>query len=263
MTADDRRRLHERYEKIAKSGDTTTTACDFHLRDLEIKLAMEYMRKGDKVLDVGCGPGVALRRYVTELEVEGVGVDYAGNMIEFARERTEMESPDANIDYHVCSVEEMPFDGQSFDVVTSHRCLMALLDWTRQKVALKEIHRVLKSGGVLVLMEGTSDGVEKLNYYRRVFGLSEIDPSGRDRLFTRKFQEKELLEFIGKYYELLSLRHFGMYYFLTRIVQPLLVHPESPRYDHKLNEVAKKISETLPDFEGIGHLRGFVLRRKG
>jgi hypothetical protein len=53
-----------------------------------------------------------------------------------------------------------------------------------------------------------------------------------------------------------------MYYFLTRIVQPLLVAPDKPRYDHKLNEVAKTIATIVPDFESIGHLVGFVWRKK-
>ena len=51
-----------------------------------------------------------------------------------------------------------------------------------------------------------------------------------------------------------------MYYFLTRIVQPLLVAPEQPRYDHRLNEVAARIAAVCPDFEGLGHLVAFVFQ---
>ena len=47
-------------------------------------------------------------------------------------------------------------------------------------------------------------------------------------MFTRKFNEQELLDFCRPYYHLEHVQRFGMYYFLTRIVQPLLVAPGNP-----------------------------------
>ena len=139
---------------------------------------------------------------------------------------------------------------------------MALLEWRLQQDALREIHRVLKPGGTLVLMEGTFDGLERLNFFRRQFGLDEIDAGGRDRLFTLKFHERELLDFVDPLFERTRIQRFGMYYFLTRIVQPLLVAPDPPRYDHPLNAVAKTIARAVPDLEQMGQLAGFVLRKR-
>jgi ubiquinone/menaquinone biosynthesis C-methylase UbiE len=261
MTSDSER-LKEIYENIALSGDERTTACDYNLRDLEIDLALQIIRDGDRVLDVGCGPGVALRAYASRRRIEAHGIDYAENMVEFARRRTAQTVPTAAIDIRHASVLDLPYDGALFDVVTSSRCLMAVLDWELQKRALVEIHRVLKSGGQLVMMEGTFDGLARLNFYRRKFGLTEIEPDGQDRLLTQKFHEKDLMEFCNPYFELQRTQRFGMYYFLTRIVQPLLVAPEPPRYDHRLNDVAKEIARIVPDFESIGHLVGFVFRKR-
>lgn len=261
MTSDNER-LKEIYENIALSGDERTTACDYNLRDLEIDLALQVIRDGDRVLDVGCGPGVALRAFATARRIEAHGIDYAENMIEFARRRTGETEPALAIDFRHASVLRLPYDDAGFDIVTSSRCLMALLDWQLQQRALVEIHRVLKPGGQLVLMEGTFDGLSRLNFYRRKFGLPEIEADGRDRLLTLKFHEKDLVEFCRTYFELQRTQRFGMYYFLTRIVQPLLVAPEAPRYDHRLNEVAKEIARIVPDFESIGHLVGFVFRKR-
>jgi ubiquinone/menaquinone biosynthesis C-methylase UbiE len=255
-------RLKEIYERIALSGDDNTTACDFWLRELEIDLGLQSIRDGDRLLDVGCGLGAALRRYASERRIEACGIDYAANMVEGARKKLEESAPQLPIEFRQASVTELPFAAGSFDVVTSHRCLMALLEWERQQQALLDIHRVLRPGGVLVLMEGTLEGIERLNHYRRLFGLAEIDPAGRDRLTTLKFREAELLAFVEPHYDLVRIQRFGMYYFLTRIVQPLLVAPEAPRYDHPLNEVARRIARLVPDFEGIGHLVGFVLRKR-
>jgi hypothetical protein len=54
-----------------------------------------------------------------------------------------------------------------------------------------------------------------------------------------------------------------MYYFLTRVVQPLLVAPDKPSYDHKLNAVAREIARFMPDLDGMGHLVAFVLVKRG
>lgn len=262
QTADDLATLRSRYDEIAVSGDDRGTACDYNLRDLEIELGAEYIRDGDSILDVGCGLGVALEAYATCRRVNASGIDYSEKMIEAARSRLANVAPELAIDFREASVVELPFAESSFDVVTSHRCLMALLDWTRQQTALLEIHRVLRPGGTLVLLEGTFDGLERLNTYRRRFELTEIDDRGRERLLTLKFHERELLGFLAPHFELVRVQRFGMYYFLTRIVQPLLVAPEPPRYDHRLNSVAKHIAKLVPELSDLGHLAGFVLRKR-
>lgn len=254
--------LKGRYEELALSLDDRTTACDFQLRELEIDVALEQIRDGDAVLDVGCGLGYAARRYAVARRISTYGVDYSENMIAGARRRlAETGRDDVAIDFRVANVLDLPFEDGSFDVVTSHRCLMALLDWELQKKALRDIHRVLRPGGTLVLLEGTFDGLARLNELRRAFGLDEIDAAGTTRLLTLKFHEDELLAFLDPLYELVRIRRFGTYYFLTRIVQPLLVAPEEPRYDHPLNDVARLVAAVIPDFNGIGHLVGFILRK--
>ena len=258
----DERLLRERYEAIALTGDVATTACDYQLRELEIDFGLEHIRDGDRVLDVGCGPGAALLSYARQRKISAYGIDYAENMVAFAKRHLFEQGAGQEIEIKQASVLELPFADNSFDVVTSHRCLMALLDWKKQQSALVEIARVLKPGGMLILMEGTFDGIERLNNWRVRFGLSEIDAAGRDRLTTLKFREFELLAFVAPIYELQRIQRWGMYYFLTRIVQPLLVAPEPPRYSHKLNEVAKVIARQIPDLNELGHLVGFALRKR-
>ena len=257
-------KLKRRYDTIAKTLDYNTTACDYNLRELEIETACKYLKNGDKILDVGCGLGYAVIRHASLFKAEAHGIDYSSNMIEGANTLLKRKKPKlrGTVNFQEATVLGLPFKDNTFDVVTSSRCLMALLNWELQKAALKEIYRVLKPGGLLILMEGTFEGLQKLNDARSKFGLKEIAAGGRDRLSTLKFHEKKLLNFCRPIYQLKKIQRFGMYYFLTRIVQPLLVAPAEPTYDHKINEIAKNIARIFPDFEGIGHLTAFIFEKR-
>lgn len=256
--------LKRRYDEFALTLDYRTTSCDFQLRELEIDLASEYLCDGQRVLDVGCGLGYAVVQYASRKRVEAHGIDYSANMISGGLELLQRNRPALLGSVHLqeASVLELPYPEAHFDVVTSARCLMALLDWDLQRQALREIHRVLKAGGVLVLMEGTFEGLERLNDARLAFGLPAIEADGRDRLCTLKFHERDLLDFLKPFFILEREQRFGMYYLLTRIVQPLLVAPEPPRYDHKINEIARQVARVFPDFQGLGHLAAFVLSKR-
>ncbi len=257
-------KLKSTYESIAKTLDYKTTACDYNLRELEIDTAAEYMQDGFKVLDVGCGLGYAVTQYASRKKIEVHGIDYSANMIDGAKELLEKSHLDLNssVNFQKASVIQLPYQNDFFDVVTSSRCLMALLDWDKQKEALKEIHRILKPGGILVLMEGTFEGLERLNEARNKFGLDRIAADGRDRLCTLKFNEKELLDYCKPLYVHERTQRFGMYYFLTRVVHPILVSPDNPKFDHKINEVAKDIARIFPDFNGLGHLVAFIFCKR-
>jgi ubiquinone/menaquinone biosynthesis C-methylase UbiE len=262
--ASDAEELKRRYEEFARSLDYRTTASDYLLRELEIDTAAAHIQDGMTTLDVGCGLGYAVAQYASRSTIAAHGIDYADSMIEGARQLLSRNFPElaSRVEFRVASVTQLPFGDATFDVVTSHRCLMALLDWELQKKALLDIHRVLKPGGMLVLMEGTFEGLERLNRARGTFGLDAIEPDGRERLITLKFREPQLLDFLRPHFQLERTQRFGMYYFLTRVVQPLLVAPEKPSYDHKLNQVAREIARAIPDYEGMGHLVAFILSKR-
>ena len=251
--------LKKRYETIALEEDDKTTASDFNLRELEIDTASQYIKDGDILLDIGSGTGYTLRQYASRFRIQAHGIDYAENMITTAKKKlSNAGNHIGTVEFKHASVTEIPFSDNYFDVVTSSRCLMALLDWETQKQAITEVWRVLKPGGTFVMMEGTLQGVNRLNRMRNKFGLSEIDPSGRDRLYTLKFDEEQLIQYCLPIFDLAKIERFGMYYFLTRIVHPLLVAPDNPKYDAHINTIARLIASEIPDYKGLGHLVAFV-----
>lgn len=256
--------LRQRYEDLGTSGDDRGTADDFHLREMEIQTGLKYMQDGHKVLDVGSGTGYSLRQYARALAIDGVGVDYAESMVmtagaKYAESRKELKG---TLRFTHASVLELPFADNTFDVVTSGRCLMALLDWDLQKQAIVEIHRVMKPGGTFVMMEGTIQGLDRLNAVRQRFGLSAIPAVDKGRLVTLKFDEPTLMDYVGGFMDLMTTHRYGMYYFISRVIHPLLVAPEQPRYDARINEVARLIAEEIPDYQGLGHMAAFIWRKR-
>ena len=111
-------------------------------RDL-IELA--ELRLGEHVLDVACGTGV-----VTRLAAERVGdsvvagVDVNPGMLEVARDAAR----DTAIEWHEASAEALPLGDATFDVVL---CQMGLQFFPDRQGALREMQRVLRPGGRVVI----------------------------------------------------------------------------------------------------------------
>jgi len=261
---DKEKKLHQHYETLGHLRDDRVTAFDYNLRNLEIECAKNYISEETRVLDVGSGPGVACFEYA-KLSNHVVGMDYAQSMVDFAKEELNSKHSKllGKLDFHRGSALELPYESHSFDVITSHRVLIALLSWESQEKALHEIVRCLKTNGLYVMFEATVEGLKILNHFRKMFNLPIVSEGGNGDYDRLLFQEKQLKDCMQEHAELITVHSFGMYYFISRILQPLFVAPESPRYDHKLNDIAFEIAKKIPDFENIGHLKGYVWKKRG
>ena len=94
------------------------------------------------ILDIGCGTGgnlAWLRRFQCDGQV--VGLDYVAVALQFCRQAGETALVQA-------SATALPFAAQSFDFVTSFDVLVQLPGADADEMALREMYRVLKPGGV-------------------------------------------------------------------------------------------------------------------
>jgi SAM-dependent methyltransferase len=90
--------------------------------------------KNPKILDVGCGTGGNLEMLAKFGAAEGV--DVSDDALEFCKRK--------GLKAHKGLAENLPFENESFDVVTALDVVEHLDD---DMAGLKEMHRVLKSGG--------------------------------------------------------------------------------------------------------------------
>jgi ubiquinone/menaquinone biosynthesis C-methylase UbiE len=115
-------------------------------------LAVAALRPGDRVIDVGCGTGVLTRRAADAIASTGEvwGIDPAPDMIRMAMQ-TETETGNS-ARFRLAAVEALPFEDASFDVALASLVLHHLPP-DLKRAGLKEVYRVLKPGGRLIVVD--------------------------------------------------------------------------------------------------------------
>ena len=104
------------------------------------------IKEGNSVLDIGCGAGFDLFVASTKVGKSGkvYGIDLTPEMVKKAKENLQQAPCPAQV--QVGSSEAIPFDSDTFDVVTSNGVLNLS---PLKEESFKEIYRVLKPGGQL------------------------------------------------------------------------------------------------------------------
>jgi ubiquinone/menaquinone biosynthesis C-methylase UbiE len=105
------------------------------------------------ILDIGCGPGSWVLEVAFENpKIKVVGIDISRLMIEYARAHAEAQGMD-NASFRVMNaLEALEFADNSFDVVNA-RYINAFMLKTSWPLLMKEILRILRPGGTLLLTE--------------------------------------------------------------------------------------------------------------
>jgi arsenite methyltransferase len=114
------------------------------------------LQKGETVVDLGSGAGIDVFLSANKVSNAGrvIGIDMTDEMLERAR-RNAKEGGFTNVDFRKGDIEKrIPVDDNSTDVVISN-CVINL---TMNKVdAFKEVHRILKQGGRMVISDLVTD----------------------------------------------------------------------------------------------------------
>jgi len=125
----------------------------FHGRGLEATSEIAELMQagpGDHILDIGSGLGGPARYVASRFGCRVTGIDLTEEFCDVARHLSRLLSLEARVRFEVGDALKMPFADAGFDGAYSMNVSMNIAD----KGALyREIHRVLKPGGWLVLSE--------------------------------------------------------------------------------------------------------------
>jgi hypothetical protein len=77
------------------------------------------------------------------------------------------------------------------------------------------------------------------------------------------FEEATLMPWLERFFTLEARRHFGVYDFVSRVVHPMAVAPESPAYDSAINRTAAQLAVRLQEFGAVSRVAFLVLTRRG
>ena len=104
---------------------------------------------GERILDVGCGPGYYCAELLQEVGPSGevVGVDGSPAMLELAARRCAEHD---NVEFHEADATSLPVSDGSFDGVL---CVQVLEYVADPAAGLAQMHRALRPGGRVVVWD--------------------------------------------------------------------------------------------------------------
>lgn len=155
------RRFHEEFDGSFPEVPTNLGLSSYGL--LANEVPMDANGGAPIVLDLGCGTG-RLLEMLTERGIPPenlIGIDFAPEQINRARSRFE----DVPVRLHVCDARDLPVGDETVDCVLAHMSLSVMLPIEE---TLREIHRILKPGGVFAVVLGNEpvDGSIEWHYSR-------------------------------------------------------------------------------------------------
>ena len=147
-------KVAEVFHSVADKYDIMNDVMSFGVHRLwkRFTLAQTGLKNGQRVLDLAGGTGDLALKMSRMVGASGEVVlsDINGSMLANGRDRLTDEGIAGNIRYVQANAESLPFPDDYFDCITM---AFGLRNVTDKDMALRSMHRVLKPGGRLLVLE--------------------------------------------------------------------------------------------------------------
>jgi 2-polyprenyl-3-methyl-5-hydroxy-6-metoxy-1,4-benzoquinol methylase len=218
-------------------------------------VAREFLARGAnaRLLDIGCGPGIAAARYA-RIGYEVHGFDITEGNVEVARRVASRYGFGRRCSFTTGAAERMPYPDGHFDVAAG----IDILHHVEVPAAISECRRVLKPGGVAVFKEPIE--VPALDAIRNLTVVRKWVPKSRslDRHITedeRKLNRNDIAA-IRRIFPRIEMRRFLMLARLDRFLRPA----SSPK-PSAFERIDYALARAVPGYELLGGSVLLILTR--
>jgi len=144
--------VEQMFDTISKDYDGLNRIISFGIdvkwRKKVINIVKEHNPK--HVLDIATGTGDLIISLAESQAERLTGFDLSEGMLEIGRQKISKKKMDGRIEMIQGDSEAMPFEDHSFDVIT---VAFGVRNFEHLEKGLQEIYRVLKPGGIFVVLE--------------------------------------------------------------------------------------------------------------
>ncbi len=170
----------EVFSSVASKYDIMNDVMSFGVHRIWKKIAMAHtgLKKGMHALDIAGGTGDLTIQMSKQVGASGEVIisDINPAMLEQGRRRLIDKGIAGNVKFVEANAEELPFDDNAFDCVT---IAFGLRNVTDKDKALREMHRVLKPGGRLLVLEFSKPVVPGLDKIYDVYSFKILPMMGK------------------------------------------------------------------------------------
>lgn len=150
---DKEKQVTHMFDMISKTYDRTNAVLSFGLDKLWRKKMIQNLPQKEhlSLLDVATGTGEVLMEAFEQNRIEmGIGIDLSEKMLEIAQKKFDQSPFRPQVQFVAASALKLPFENAHFDAATISYGIRNVQDVS---LALKEMYRILKPKGTLLILE--------------------------------------------------------------------------------------------------------------
>ena len=264
IPAQDRNRMRRNWQRwqmraSTHGADHEASWGDRWAIELEIANLLRHLSPGGRWLDAGCANGYTTFRTLVRNPESILAIDFSGEMIGHAADAQALNDPKAVITFRHGNILDIPAGSNSLDAAYTVRALINLPSREAQAKAIREIHRVVKSGGRFIVSEAFAGSLQRLNALR---ALADLPPLPMPE-FNLYLHEDWLEQTAAGLFDIDCIERFSSpYYVATRFLRELVSETSEPSgFDSPINEMAAgwPVTSRSGDF---GIQKAYILKKR-
>lgn len=182
--------------------------------DIFSKLNFKFV-SGRKILDVGCGDGSDAQIFINQYKLDTYGIDiYEDDNIKDMK----------GLKFLKAGILNIPFKDNTFDYVFLHDVLHHIdedhQDYAKHIAALKELKRVVKKGGYIIIVEGNRYNPLFYPHMVKMLGHNHFKQSYFKKIITEVFPSATFKYFEAHLYPVRYIKIWKIYEKVMELIMP-------------------------------------------